>query len=444
MERLSTSDWKILSDCGFNPGLSSKQIITSVKAAFSELTDHDAYVAVLHQIDDTLHDITEHHDLCVLPEKADVKKQEAHERAGHLPIRILRVQPALESQGAESYTTRDKNLIMEHCLRVKLTDDTSALLPWYVPLEDKSQPVVADAVFKVMVNTFLTIRSSRSLLWIWELECINCHPSNGIAERLIGMSKMLVKRLLESTSLTFAAYWNFAITHAADLLRHRALKVTYPHPAFGEMVGVWTSQGKKKTKALDPKGSVGRFLTCDTWWTGVTEILTTDEDGRFSLCEKIEAIASRTRHVQALASLWTVIVLPRGEPLWVRLTDGSTYHEPPFVVETMTEGQFRLFMKDKDPTVLIESDDEVAEEPHAELAQTTSEQKITSEETSISEETFISEENSGSEESGNLEEPLIDCVSTRHSAFGLLVYFSATVFANYEKAQEAQEDSAEE
>eukprot|EP00971_Amphidinium_carterae_P107522 2129727-Amphidinium_carterae.1 len=55
-------------------------------------------------------------------------------------------------------------------------------------------------------------------------------------------------------------------------------------------------------------------------------------------------------------------------------------------------------MKDKDPTVLIESNDEVAEEPHAELAQTTSEQKSTSEETSISEEPSISEENSCSEE----------------------------------------------
>eukprot|EP00971_Amphidinium_carterae_P154638 3066317-Amphidinium_carterae.3 len=35
-------------------------------------------------------------------------------------------------------------------LRVKLTDDTSALLPWYVPLEDKAHQTVADAVFKVV------------------------------------------------------------------------------------------------------------------------------------------------------------------------------------------------------------------------------------------------------------------------------------------------------
>eukprot|EP00971_Amphidinium_carterae_P290319 5764235-Amphidinium_carterae.4 len=146
------------------------------------------------------------------------------------------------------------------------------------------------------------------------------------------------------------------------------------------MVGVWTSQDKKKTKALEPKGSVGRFLTCDTWWTGVTEIVTTDEDGDSVIVRGLKLLRAEPDMVklsqpvpippgwsdlavQALASLWTVILLPL--------------------------------------------DDEVADEPHAELAQTTSEQKVASEETSISEETSNSEETSGSEENGHSEEPLI-------------------------------------
>eukprot|EP00971_Amphidinium_carterae_P174649 3461900-Amphidinium_carterae.2 len=80
---------------------------------------------------------------------------------------------------------------------------------------------------------------------------------------------MLVKRLLESSGLeTF--YWNYAVAHAADLLRHRALKITHPNPAFGENVGIYTSQDKGKVKALEPRGTVGFFLMCDTWWTGVT------------------------------------------------------------------------------------------------------------------------------------------------------------------------------
>eukprot|EP00971_Amphidinium_carterae_P350989 6491841-Amphidinium_carterae.3 len=145
-----------------------------------------------------------------------------------------------------------------------------------------------------MVNTFSTIRSSRSVLWIWELECANRHHTN--------RSPTVLRR-----------DWNFAITHAADLLRRRALKASYPHPAFGEMVGVWTSQDKKKTKALDPKGSV--------------EILTTDEEGDSVIVKGLKPLRAEPDMVklsqpvaiplgwsdlavQALASLWTVIADP--------------------------------------------------------------------------------------------------------------------------------------
>eukprot|EP00971_Amphidinium_carterae_P272549 5409816-Amphidinium_carterae.1 len=62
--------------------------------------------------------------------------------------------------------------------------------------------------------------------------------------------------------------------------------------------------------------------------------------------------------VQALASLWTVIIMPVGDALWVRLADGSTHHLPPFLVETMTEEQVRMFIKDKDPMVLFKDDAE--------------------------------------------------------------------------------------
>eukprot|EP00971_Amphidinium_carterae_P012405 244251-Amphidinium_carterae.1 len=75
---------------------------------------------------------------------------------------------------------------------------------------------------------------------------------------------------------------------------------------------------------------------CDTWWIGVTHIVTTV----ISL---------------SLASLWTVIVIPNGDALWA---DGTTHHSPPFLVETMTEDQVRMFIKAKDPMVLIEDDAE--------------------------------------------------------------------------------------
>eukprot|EP00971_Amphidinium_carterae_P221148 4390528-Amphidinium_carterae.1 len=63
---------------------------------------------------------------------------------------------------------------------------------------------------------------------------------------------MLVKRLLESSELE-SFYCNYAVAHAADLLRHRALKLDYPNPAFGENVGIYTSQDKHKVKSLEPR-----------------------------------------------------------------------------------------------------------------------------------------------------------------------------------------------
>eukprot|EP00971_Amphidinium_carterae_P037156 730153-Amphidinium_carterae.2 len=176
------------------------------------------------------------------------------------------------------------------------------------------------------------------------------------------------------------------------------------------MVGVWTSQDNKKTKALDPKGIDGRFFTCDTWWTGVTELLTTGDDGDSVTAKGLKPLRAEPDMVklsqpvavppgwtdlavQALASLWTVILLPLGEPLWVRLADGTTHHGAPFLVETMTEGPFRLCMKDKDPMMLVESDDDAEDKAHAELAQATSlEENLTSEESSTSQENLDSEE----------------------------------------------------
>eukprot|EP00971_Amphidinium_carterae_P305876 6078597-Amphidinium_carterae.1 len=55
-------------------------------------------------------------------------------------------------------------------------------------------------------------------------------------------------------------------------------------------------------------------------------------------------------------------MIPNGDPLCVRLADGTTHHSPPFLVETMTEDQVRMFLKTKDPMVFIEddADDEAA------------------------------------------------------------------------------------
>eukprot|EP00971_Amphidinium_carterae_P169617 3360360-Amphidinium_carterae.1 len=86
---LGEAEWNTLEKCGFNAGLTSDQVISAVRAAFGELTDRDAYLEILHQIDDTLHEISEHHDLDLKPDakhpKLDPIDKERHEREGHLP-----------------------------------------------------------------------------------------------------------------------------------------------------------------------------------------------------------------------------------------------------------------------------------------------------------------------------------------------------------------------
>eukprot|EP00971_Amphidinium_carterae_P155342 3080783-Amphidinium_carterae.1 len=61
-------------------------------------------------------------------------------------------------------------------------------------------------------------------------------------------------------------------------LRHQALKLDYPNPAFGKNVEIYTSQDKQKVKSLEPRGMVGRFLMCNTWWTGAAHIFTQEEE----------------------------------------------------------------------------------------------------------------------------------------------------------------------
>ncbi len=93
--------------------------------------------------------------------------------------------------------------------------------------------------------------------------------SNGVAERMIGLAKTIVRRLFASE--LESKYWSYALLHGADVLRYRSVKLPYPHPVFGETVGIWRSQDKDKVKALEPRGARGRFLGCDslTKWNDV-------------------------------------------------------------------------------------------------------------------------------------------------------------------------------
>ncbi len=102
--------------------------------------------------------------------------------------------------------------------------------------------------------------------------------SNGVAERMIGLAKTIVRRLLFAAELE-PKYWAYALPHGADVLRHRSVKLPYPHPVFGETVGIWKSQDKDKVKASEPRGAIGRFRGCDTWKNGQTWTMKKNQAG---------------------------------------------------------------------------------------------------------------------------------------------------------------------
>ena len=67
--------------------------------------------------------------------------------------------------------------------------------------------------------------------------------SNGIAERMVGMLKTTVRRMLKQAHLG------------------------------RELVGIWKSRHKAQAKSLDDRGSVGYLLDIDIWQSGTTCIM---------------------------------------------------------------------------------------------------------------------------------------------------------------------------
>eukprot|EP00971_Amphidinium_carterae_P220697 4381551-Amphidinium_carterae.1 len=241
---------------------------------------------ILQELDDALHAIASDKE----NPSDDSKAHKKHERDGHLPkdpacpacvresgSRVLHYKICnknhephfdtlymhLEKMNKPDYFGREYYLVAE--LRIRLEDNFGALLPGFVPIESTAQVPVADAVFQVVNQIFqckqlcqyegsIVRRIFSDGKHVFDNPIFRKRALDleiGVYKTPCGMSKMLVKRLLKSSKLkTF--YWNYAVAHAADLLRHRALKMTYPNPAFGKNVGIYTSQDKNKAKALEP------------------------------------------------------------------------------------------------------------------------------------------------------------------------------------------------
>ena len=96
--------------------------------------------------------------------------------------------------------------------------------------------------------------------------------SNGIAERMVGMLKTTVRRMLKQAHLG-REWWSYACRFAGHMMREKVLGREWPHPLFGQLVGIWKSHDKAQAKSLDDRGSVGYLLDIDIWQSGTTRIM---------------------------------------------------------------------------------------------------------------------------------------------------------------------------
>ena len=96
--------------------------------------------------------------------------------------------------------------------------------------------------------------------------------SNGIAERMVGMLKTTVRRMLKQANLG-REWWSYACRFAGHMMREKVLGREWPYPLFGQLVGIWMSHDKAQAKSLDDRGCVGYLLDIDIWQSGTTRIM---------------------------------------------------------------------------------------------------------------------------------------------------------------------------
>ena len=56
-------------------------------------------------------------------------------------------------------------------------------------------------------------------------------------------------------------------------MREKVLGREWPHPLFGQLVGIWKSHDKAQAKSLDDRGCVGYLPDIDIWQSGTTRVM---------------------------------------------------------------------------------------------------------------------------------------------------------------------------
>ena len=326
---------------------------------------------------------------------------ERHERNGHYPklpdcpVCVEEQGPVVRhyAQGSSSLNTLhldtgywgdwsldEKRYFIAAALRVE-HDGSGILIPFFVPVENKSAIVVSREVFALVdwisnckqiqafegakITRILSDQGSEFVNQEFETHArlrgihLATSPayqpqSNGVAERMVGLAKQCTRRLLLASRLP-DIYWSYAMRFAAEMLRHKALGFTWNLPAFGEEVGMWRSQDKKLIKSAQHRGVIGRLIEVTPWQNGTTSLIAKGSD--LQNPEIIHGLQPKTVAVDCLrlaaprtvpegwtkpaldvfAKQWSSIRTPEGKDLWIQLTTGKVQYSSPFVSEFAEE-----------------------------------------------------------------------------------------------------------
>ena len=326
---------------------------------------------------------------------------ERHERNGHYPklpdcpVCVEEQGPVVRhyAQGSSSLNTLhldtgywgdwsldEKRYFIAAALRVE-HDGSGILIPFFVPVENKSAIVVSREVFALVdwisnckqiqafegakITRILSDQGSEFVNQEFETHArlrgihLATSPayqpqSNGVAERMVGLAKQCTRRLLLASQLP-DIYWSYAMRFAAEMLRHKALGFTWNLPAFGEEVGMWRSQDKKLIKSAQQRGAIGRLIEVTPWQNGTTSLIAKGSDLQDP--EIIHGLQPKTVAVDCLrlaaprtvpegwtkpaldvfAKQWSSIRTPEGKDLWIQLTTGKVQYSSPFVSEFAEE-----------------------------------------------------------------------------------------------------------
>ena len=164
--------------------------------------------------------------------------------------------------------------------------------------------------------------------------------SNGISERMVGILKSTVSRMLKQAHLD-REWWSYACRFAGHMMREKVLGREWTYPLFGQLVDIWKSHDKAQAKSFDDRGSVttsvGCLLDIDVWQSGATRIL---QDGIVVKGLAPKLLDPSRYHLNPRTDLnelekgmpWRAIKDEFGKFKWID-HEGRAYQDNPYSVE---------------------------------------------------------------------------------------------------------------